>query len=295
MAQAAAEEAEALHGARSRRESPGATQAPSEKSAASPKKYLRRLPWFALAAAAVGAVAVLLMRYFSRFEDTDDAQVEANLEQARFQRLGEATASARIARIDLGRSRRLVESDSIAREDLDARQANADSRIAEVAASRAAVAVAQAELDQARLDLAYTQVRAPVGGIVGQKQVNVGDRIQAAQELLAIVQVDNLWITANYKESQVRRMRQGPARRRPRRRPRADVPRAHREPSCRDGSPIQPFAARECHRQLRQGRAAPAGPYPARAGAGQSRPAASGDVGRAEGLAGVRSHGRAGA
>lgn len=136
-------------------------------------------------------------------------QAEAILDQTRFQRLAEAGANARIARIDLGRSRRLVESGSIAREDLDTRQAYADSRAAEVAASRAAVDAAQAEVDQARLNLGYTRIRAPVAGIVTQKQVNVGDRIQVAQELLAIVQVDDLWITANYKESQLRHMRKG--------------------------------------------------------------------------------------
>jgi membrane fusion protein, multidrug efflux system len=136
-------------------------------------------------------------------------QAEASLQQARFQRVAEAGASARIARIDLGRARRLVESGSIAREDLDTRQASADERVAELEASRAAVDVAQAEVDQARLNLGYTQIRAPVAGIVAQKQVNVGDRVQVAQELLAIVQVDNLWITANYKESQVRRMHPG--------------------------------------------------------------------------------------
>lgn len=136
-------------------------------------------------------------------------QAEASLQQARFQRVAEAGANARIARIDLGRARRLVESGSIPREDLDTRQASADERLAELDASRAAVDVAQAEVDQARLNLGYTRMRAPVAGIVAQKQVNVGDRVQVAQELLGIVQVDNLWITANYKESQVRRMRPG--------------------------------------------------------------------------------------
>ena len=48
-------------------------------------------------------------------------------------------------------------------------------------------------------------------GIAGQKGVNVGDRIQPAQEVLAIVQVDNLWITANFKETQLRRMTPGQA------------------------------------------------------------------------------------
>ena len=136
-------------------------------------------------------------------------QAEANLEQARSQRVAEADANARIARVDLARSRKLVETGSLPREDLDTHQATADARSAEVAASHAAVSVARAGLEQARLNLTYTRIAAPVAGIVAQKQVNVGDRVQPAQELLAIVQVDDLWITANYKETQLRHMRTG--------------------------------------------------------------------------------------
>jgi membrane fusion protein (multidrug efflux system) len=137
------------------------------------------------------------------------AQAGANLEQARFQRLSEAEANARIAQLDLARSRRLVASASLAREDLDTRQATADARAAEVAAAHAAIDGAQAALDQARLNLGYTHIAAPVGGVVAQKHVSVGDRVEPAQELLAIVQVDDLWITANYKETQLRNMRPG--------------------------------------------------------------------------------------
>jgi membrane fusion protein (multidrug efflux system) len=137
------------------------------------------------------------------------AQAQANLQQARAQRLAKAEANARIAVIDLARSRRLVASGSAPREDLDTRQSTADDRVAEVAASRAAVDGAQAALDQARLNLEYTQIAAPVDGIVAQKHVSVGDRVQPAQQLLAIVLVDDLWITANYKETQLRHMREG--------------------------------------------------------------------------------------
>lgn len=136
-------------------------------------------------------------------------QAEANLEQARFQRVGEAEANVRIAQHDLRVSRRLVASGSVAPEDLDTRQSTADARSAEVAASRAAVKAQEAAVAQARLDLDYTRISAPVSGIVGQKQVNVGDRVQQGQELLAIVQVDDLWITANFKETQLRHMHPG--------------------------------------------------------------------------------------
>jgi membrane fusion protein (multidrug efflux system) len=136
-------------------------------------------------------------------------EAQANVEQERFQRLGEAEANAHLAQVDLQRSRRLVGSGSLARQDLDTHQATAQARAAEVGASRAAVDGAQAALEQAQLNLGYTDIHAPVSGLVAQKQVNVGDRVQPAQELLAIVQTDDLWITANYKESQLRRMRPG--------------------------------------------------------------------------------------
>jgi membrane fusion protein (multidrug efflux system) len=78
-------------------------------------------------------------------------------------------------------------------------------RDARDAASRGA----QAAVEQAELNVAYTRITAPVGGIVGQKSANVGDRVQPAQALLAIVQVGDLWITANYKETQLKRMHPG--------------------------------------------------------------------------------------
>jgi membrane fusion protein (multidrug efflux system) len=136
-------------------------------------------------------------------------QAQANVDEARAQRLGQAQANAHIAQVDLGRSRRLVGSGSVAREDLDTHQATAQARAAEVTASRAAIEGAQAALEQAQLNLGYTGIRAPVSGIVAQKQVNLGDRVQPAQELLAIVQVDDVWITANFKESQLRQLLPG--------------------------------------------------------------------------------------
>jgi membrane fusion protein (multidrug efflux system) len=134
---------------------------------------------------------------------------QANLAQGRSQRVSEAQANARLADIDLARSRRLVESGSLPPQDLDTHRSTAEARSAEVSAGRASVQSSQAQLEQARLNLDYTRISAPVAGIIAQKQVNVGDRVQPGQELLAIVQVDNLWVTANYKETQLRRMHPG--------------------------------------------------------------------------------------
>jgi membrane fusion protein (multidrug efflux system) len=136
-------------------------------------------------------------------------QAEANLVQARFRALGEAKANNRLAQIDLERSRHLVDVGAVPQQDLDQRMAAGRAQAAEVRAAAANVRAAEAELDQARLNLGYTHMVTPVDGVVGQKAVNVGDRVQPAQALLAVVQVDHLWVTANFKETQLRHMRIG--------------------------------------------------------------------------------------
>jgi membrane fusion protein (multidrug efflux system) len=77
------------------------------------------------------------------------------------------------------------------------------------AASVAQVGQAQAELRTAELNLSYTKIYAPVSGIIGRKTVEVGHRIQPGQALMIIVPIDGLWVTANFKETQLRLMRPG--------------------------------------------------------------------------------------
>jgi membrane fusion protein, multidrug efflux system len=81
---------------------------------------------------------------------------------------------------------------------------------------RAEAVSAQGELDEARADvhtaelnLSYTKIYAPVSGVVGHKTVELGHRVQPGQTLLTVVPVDDVWITANFKESQLRHMRPG--------------------------------------------------------------------------------------
>ena len=82
-------------------------------------------------------------------------------------------------------------------------------REATVATRRASTISAQAMLDQARLNLSYAKIAAPVSGVVVDKTVEVGQRLQPGEEMLAISQIDDLWITANFKETQLRRIRPG--------------------------------------------------------------------------------------
>jgi membrane fusion protein (multidrug efflux system) len=75
--------------------------------------------------------------------------------------------------------------------------------------AQAAIGQAAAEVHAAELNLSYTKVYAPVSGVVGHKTVELGHRVQPGQTLLTIVPVSDIWITANFKETQLRHMRAG--------------------------------------------------------------------------------------
>jgi membrane fusion protein (multidrug efflux system) len=80
---------------------------------------------------------------------------------------------------------------------------------ARVKSALAEIAQRRALLDQARLNLSYTTVAAPVTGIVGKKTGEVGQNISPGQQLMAIVPLDDIWVTANFKETQLRHMKPG--------------------------------------------------------------------------------------
>lgn len=68
---------------------------------------------------------------------------------------------------------------------------------------------ARADLLTAQLNLSYTKIYAPVRGVIGRKTVELGHRVQPGQSLLVIVPLDDIWITANFKETQLKWMRPG--------------------------------------------------------------------------------------
>jgi membrane fusion protein (multidrug efflux system) len=85
-----------------------------------------------------------------------------------------------------------------------------------VASQRASVLVRQAELElskaelaQAERNLSYATIVAPVSGIVAKKALAVGDHVAPGQLVIAIAQVDSLWVTANYRETQLERIQPG--------------------------------------------------------------------------------------
>jgi membrane fusion protein (multidrug efflux system) len=76
-------------------------------------------------------------------------------------------------------------------------------------ASAAQVAQRKALVEQARLNLSYCTIIAPVSGIVGKKTVELGQNVSPGQQLMAVVPLEDVWVTANFKETQLNRMKAG--------------------------------------------------------------------------------------
>ncbi|HZY62109.1 MAG TPA: HlyD family secretion protein [Edaphobacter sp.] len=87
-------------------------------------------------------------------------------------------------------------------EQIRVQQAKANAALAEVQQ-------AQAKVDQAKLNLSYTHITAPTTGIVNKKNVQVGMNLAAGQDLLTVIPLTNLWVTANFKETQIQDMHPG--------------------------------------------------------------------------------------
>jgi len=99
--------------------------------------------------------------------------------------------------------------------DLAARKDNAAAARAQITAAESArdvlksqVSVLRVQLKDAQQQLAYNHILAPVGGRIGKRSIEVGQRVQPGQQLTAIVQ-DNVWLTANFKETQLAEMHAG--------------------------------------------------------------------------------------
>jgi membrane fusion protein (multidrug efflux system) len=198
---------------------------------------------------AVGALLVLVVavagigywRYARQFESTDDAEVDgdivslsprvsgpvtsvyvdsnqyvrqgellAQIDPAQFQvtvaqaraDVAQARANSVNAQLELGRGRHLVAHQAITPSDQD-------KRVSVARAMAAALELAEARLAQAELNLSYCRITSPVNGIIGKKSVATGDWIAPGQTILAISETGRLWVTANFRETQLQRVRPG--------------------------------------------------------------------------------------
>ena len=136
----------------------------------------------ALAAAKASAAAVTAAQASSLAAEHQVHQAQARLLQAQAGVRSAQTAPQQVAAI---RSR-------------------AQSALAEVDIKKAA-------LDQAQLNLSYTLVVSPVDGVVTNRTVEVGQNISPGQEMMRVINLDDIWVTANFKETQLKEMRVGQA------------------------------------------------------------------------------------
>jgi membrane fusion protein (multidrug efflux system) len=121
-------------------------------------------------------------------------------------RLDQARAEAAAARAAVAAAQASV---SAQRGNAGALTAGTERAEAAIAAGRAQIRAAKAALATARLDLTRTVVRAPVDGVVGNRAVRPGQFVRAGQQLMAVVPVQQAYVVANFKETQLEKMKIG--------------------------------------------------------------------------------------
>ncbi len=124
--------------------------------------------------------------------------------------------------VDAQRASADAAKDTIAQREAALAQARSQERLAQVNAPRA-VAIQQAQvvsrqadtqrykaqLDQALLNLSYCKIAAPVTGVIGRRSVEVGQQVAPGQELMGVTNLEDIWVTANFKETQLRNVKPG--------------------------------------------------------------------------------------
>lgn len=132
-----------------------------------------------------------------------------------------AAAQAGGAAVDAARAGTVAAQEQVKANQSRVEQAQANLRSAQTApqqvtairsraqSAEALVEQKKAELDAAQLNLQYTNVISPVNGFVTNRTVEAGQNVQPGQELMRIINLDDIWVTANFKETQLRNMRSG--------------------------------------------------------------------------------------
>src|ERR1700720_1613333 len=138
-----------------------------------------------------------------------NADATASALNAEQEKIEQATSSIDIAKAQLNAARARVEQ---ARAGVSAAHADVQQvsmRTADVQGKLAKIEQARAMVEAAQLNLSYTQIVAPVDGVATHKQVEIGQIVQPGQGLLVVVPLQDVWVTANFKETQLRKMRPG--------------------------------------------------------------------------------------
>ena len=134
----------------------------------------------------------------------DQAVATATADQAALES-AERTAKAQQDAVRMMRAR-LAQSQEQAQQSVKNGPDQVKAQQARAQAAAAQVQTAQAQVDQAKLNLSYARVTAPITGIVSKKSVAVGENLSVGQSLMTIVPLTDLWVTANFKETQLKKM-----------------------------------------------------------------------------------------
>ena len=150
------------------------------------------------------------------------AEYQAKVKTARAQ-LELQDANMRQAEIDIRRAELLYGKGAISKERYEKTKTGYDVTLAEVKASReqmrqtessvasqaSSVTAKEAKLKTEQLNVGYTMIYAPADGRITKKNVEKGNQVQPGQPLMAVVPLDDVWVVANYKETQLKRVRPG--------------------------------------------------------------------------------------
>jgi membrane fusion protein, multidrug efflux system len=132
-------------------------------------------------------------------DDVDRYRALSSTQAASVQRFQQADADYKKA----------LAADMKARAGRDAAQRQLDVIDTQKRQSQAALDQASAERDIATLNLSYTEIRSPIDGVIGNRSARVGAYATTGTQLLAVVPAQGLWVDANFKESQIARLREG--------------------------------------------------------------------------------------
>ncbi len=145
-------------------------------------------------------------RYDTAVSISDTAKATVDARQAE---VLEAEQNVRVAQSAIDQANaRIVQADASIESALTAPQQVAVSE-ARARSAGAIVAQRRALVEQAQLNLSYCTIVAPVSGIIEKKSVEVGSNVSPGQELMAVIPLDDIWVTADFKEAQLRHMKAG--------------------------------------------------------------------------------------
>jgi membrane fusion protein (multidrug efflux system) len=138
-----------------------------------------------------------------------NADATASALRADQEKLAQAQRNVDVSRAQLDAAKAHVEDAKAGVSTAHANVKQVSMKAADAQAKIAKVEQARAALEAAQLNLSYTDITAPVDGVSTHKQVEPGQIVQAGQGLLVVVPLQNVWVTANFKETQLKNMKPG--------------------------------------------------------------------------------------